>query len=143
MERAWIYCRVAYPDMDMLETQKRSHIDYAQKNHFTIVGITAEQGSGLDLSRKGLMEVFDAVNDGKMDVLLVKDLARLGRNWTEVYDDLGWLKEQHVRLICEDGSIPETGIEILHRLIADKETADREMKRSGEDPGRQRDMTCR
>ena len=52
-------------------------------------------------------------------------------------------KEQHVRLICEDGSIPETGIEILHRLIADKETADREMKRSGEDPGKQRDMTCR
>ena len=94
MERAWIYCRVAYPDMDMLETQKRSHIDYAQKNHFTIVGITAEQGSGLDLSRKGLMEVFDAVNDGKLDVLLVKDLARLGRNWTEVYDDLGWLKER-------------------------------------------------
>lgn len=29
MEREWIYCRVACPDMDMLEIQKRSLMDYA------------------------------------------------------------------------------------------------------------------
>lgn len=131
MERAWIYCRVAYPDMDMLETQKRGLIDYAQKNHFTIVGITAEQGSGLDLSREGLTEVFDAVNDAKVDVLLVKDLARLGRNWAEVCGDLAWLKEQHVRLVCEDGPMPETSMEILHRIIAEEKT-----KVIGKEPGK-------
>lgn len=131
MERAWIYCRVAYPDMDMLETQKRSLVDYAKKNNFTIVGITMEQGSGLDLSRKGLTEVFDAANDGKMDILLVRDLARLGRNWTEVCGDLEWLREQHVKLMCEDGSMPETSMEILRRIIAEEKT-----KVIGKEPGK-------
>ena len=121
MERAWIYCRVAHPGMDMLKAQKRSLMAYAQKHNFTIVGFTMEQGSGLDLSRKGLNEVYDAVNAGKVDILLVKNLARLGRNWIEVCDALEWLKQRQVKLVCEDGSMPETSREFLGWLLADKE----------------------
>ena len=56
----------------------------------TIVGVAAEYGSELTLDRPALQELTEAVLAGKVDVVLVNSLDRLGRDWgmTKQYIDL-------------------------------------------------------
>ena len=116
-KRAWIYCRVAYPDAFALAAQQASLEAYAEKQGFEIAGITVEQASGLDFSRRGLAEVSSAVAAGEIDFLLVANLSRLGRDVTDVDADLRWLEDQFVEVVCADGTIPQTSTEILLTLM--------------------------
>ena len=90
---------------------------YAEKHGFEIVGTTAEQASGLDFSRRGLAEVSRAVAAGEVDLLVVADLSRLGRDVVKTDAYLRWLEDQFVEVVCADGSIPQTTVEILHELM--------------------------
>ena len=116
-KRAWIYCRVAYPDAFALAAQQANLEAYAEKQDFEIVGTTVEQASGMNLSRKGLAEVSSAVAAGEVDLLLVADLSRLGRDVARVDAYLRWLEDQFVEVVCADGTIPQTNTEILMALI--------------------------
>lgn len=116
-KRAWIYCRVAYPDAFALAAQQASLEAYAEKQGFKIAGITVEQASGLDFSRRGLAEVSSAVAAGEIDFLLVANLSRLGRDVTDVDAYLRWLEDQFVEVVCADGTIPQTSTEILLTLM--------------------------
>ena len=117
-QRAWIYCRVAHPDAHALAIQQASLEAYAEVNGFEIVGTTAEQASGLDFSRRGLAEVSNVVDAGEVDLLLVTDLSRLGRNVVKADAYLRWLEDQFVEVVCADGTVPQTATEILHGLMA-------------------------
>ena len=116
-KRAWIYCRVAYPDAFALAAQQASLEAYAEKQGFEIVGTTAEQASGLDFSRRGLAEVSGAVAAGEADLLLVANLSRLGRDVTGVDAYLRWLEDQFVEVVCADGTTPQTSTEILLAMM--------------------------
>lgn len=116
-KRAWIYCRVAYPDAFALAAQQASLEAYAEKQGFEIAGITVEQASGLDFSRRGLAEVSSAVAAGEIDFLLVANLSRLGRDVTDADAYLRWLEDQFVEVVCADGTIPQTSTEILLTLM--------------------------
>ena len=116
-KRAWIYCRVAYPDAFALAAQQASLEAYAEKQGFEIAGITVEQASGLYFSRRGLAEVSSAVAAGEIDFLLVANLSRLGRDVTDVDAYLRWLEDQFVEVVCADGTIPQTSTEILLTLM--------------------------
>ena len=116
-QRAWIYCRVAHPDAHALAVQQASLEAYAEVNGFEIVGTTAEQASGLDFSRRGLAEVSNVVDAGEVDLLLVTDLSRLGRNVVKADAYLRWLEDQFVEVVCADGTVPQTASEILHELM--------------------------
>lgn len=116
-QRAWIYCRVAHPDAHALAVQQASLEAYAEVNGFEIVGTTAEQASGLDISRRGLAEVSNAVDAGEVDLLLVTDLSRLGRNVVKADAYLRWLEDRLVEVVCADGMVPQTATEILHELM--------------------------
>ena len=115
--RVWIYCRTAYPDLIALEIQKSYLTDYADKHGLSIVGITAEHGSGLDYARAGLCEVLEAAEDGRVDCVLVKNLERLGRDWVKTDGCICWLKERNVEIICADGTVPQTDVELLTYLM--------------------------
>ena len=117
-QRAWIYCRVAHPDAHTLAVQQASLEAYAEANGFEIVGTAAEQASGLDFSRRGLAEVSGATAAGEIDLLLVADLSRLGRDLMKVDAYLRWLEDQFVEVVCADGTVPQTATEILHELMA-------------------------
>ncbi len=54
-KRAWIYCRVAYPDVHALAMQQAHLEAVAEKQGFVITGITAEHASGLDSRVEGLL----------------------------------------------------------------------------------------
>ena len=116
-QRAWIYCRVAHPDAHALAVQQASLEAYAEVNGFEIVGTTAEQASGLDFSRRGLAEVSNVVDAGEVDLLLVTDLSRLGRNVVKADAYLRWLEDRFVEVVCADGTVPQTASEILHELM--------------------------
>ena len=112
-KRARIYCGVAYPDAHALAAQQANLGAYAEKQGFEIAGITIEQASGLNLSGRGLTEVSSAVSTGEVDLLLVANLSRLGRNVASVDTYLHWLEDQFVEVVCADGTIPQTNTEIL------------------------------
>ena len=77
--RVFVYCRVAHDDSFSLEAQAAQLRRYAEQAGYTIIGATAEQGSGLTLDRPGLEKVTQAVLDGKVDMLLVNSIDRIGR----------------------------------------------------------------
>ena len=65
-----------------------------------IIGAADEYGSGLTLDRPALQKVTEAVVTGKVDVVLVHNLTRIGREWgmTQNYIDL--LTRHKVKLLC-------------------------------------------
>jgi hypothetical protein len=99
-KRAWIYCRIDAPEDShgALKGQKKELIEYAEQMGFVVVGEAEDIGSGLDFDRAGLAEVMKAAGDGKMDVLLVKKLDRLGRDTAKLLEFLRGLDKLGVEL---------------------------------------------
>lgn len=81
-KRAWVYCRIDAPEdtHGSLKNQKKELYDYAEQLGFVVSGCSEDIGSGLDFNHTGLLEVMKAAEDGKMDVVLIKRLDRLGRD---------------------------------------------------------------
>ena len=98
--RAFLYCRVAHDDSFALEHQRFLLQLYAKQAGYTIIGAADEYGSGLTLERPALQKVTEAVVAGKVDVVLVHSLTRIGREWgmTQRYIDL--LNRHKVKLLC-------------------------------------------
>lgn len=117
-KRAWVYCRVARPDPDALESQRLHLLDYADRQGLSIVGVTAENGSGLDYSRIGLCDVLVAAEDGLIDVVLVQKLSRLGRDVIKTDGCIHWLRQRDVDVVCADGTVPQTSSDILAHLVS-------------------------
>jgi DNA invertase Pin-like site-specific DNA recombinase len=97
-KKVWLYCRTARPDEIALTGQKQKLIAYAQKHGYSIVGITAESGSGLDLEREGLKAVLAAANAQCMDMVLTVNTDRIGRNTQHVLKYRKLLKAHHIGL---------------------------------------------
>ena len=98
--RAFLYCRVAHDDSFALEHQRFLLQIYAKQAGYTIIGAADEYGSGLTLDRPVLQKVTEAVVAGKVDVVLVHNLTRIGREWgmTQRYIEL--LTRHKVKLLC-------------------------------------------
>lgn len=79
--RAYLYCRVAHDDSFHLEAQAATLRWYAEQAGYTIIGASCEHGNGLTLERPVLQEVTQAVLAGKVDVVLVNSLTRIGCEW--------------------------------------------------------------
>ncbi len=100
--RAWLYYRLSRDEdeeMNSLQNQLQILVDYAEQNGYEIVGESFDDNvSGMTFNRKGLGELEIAVDDSKIDVVLVKDLSRLGRhrNQTELFID--HLRQNNVRV---------------------------------------------
>ena len=108
--RVFVYCRVAHDDSFSLEAQAVQLRRIAAQAGYTIIGASAEQGSGLALDRPGLEKVTQAVLAGEVDMVLVNSIDRIGREWgmTQAYIDL--LTQHKVKLLC-----------IRDRLLFDKQ----------------------
>lgn len=121
-KRAWIYCRTAYPDAAELERQQAVMETYAGEQCYEVVGMTAEHGSDLSYDRPGMYEVMEAAEDGRMDILLVKNISRLGRDSVKTYRCLRWLSDRRVEVVCADGTVPQTLMETIPYLMAVSKT---------------------
>ncbi|MEA5024551.1 hypothetical protein SDC9_20772 [bioreactor metagenome] len=99
-KRAWIYCRIDAPEdtHGALKGQKKELIDYAEQMGFVVVGESEDIESGLEFGRLGLAEVMKVAGDGRMDVLLVKKLDRLGRDTVKLLELLRGLDQLGIEL---------------------------------------------
>jgi hypothetical protein len=99
-QRAWIYCRIDAPEdtHGALKGQKKELVDYAEQMGFEIVGESEDLGSGLDFECVGLSEIMKAAGEGRMDMLLVKKLDRLGRDTAKTLEFIRGLEQLGVGL---------------------------------------------
>ncbi len=98
--RAFLYCRVAHDDSFALEHQRFLLQLYAKQAGYTIIGSADEYGSGLTLDRPALQKVTEAVVAGKVDVVLVHNLTRIGWEWGMAQSYIDLLNRHKVKLLC-------------------------------------------
>lgn len=120
-KRAWIYCRVAHsgPDSAELLAMQRHRLEsYAKEHNFEIVGSSSDIGSGLTFDRPGLLGFLDAVDDEAVDVLLLPDLARLGRNVDKVIQYWHLLRGRGIHIYTAiDGEIDLSINTMLQKVV--------------------------
>lgn len=101
--RAWLYYRLSRDEdeeMNSLQNQRQILVDYAEQNGYEIVGESFDDNvSGMMFNRKGLGKLEIAVDEGKIDVVLVKDLSRLGRHRTQTELFIDHLRQNNVKVI--------------------------------------------
>lgn len=98
--RAFLYCRVAHNDGVTLDLQAAELRRFAEQTGFTIAGEAAEYGGGLTLDRAALKEVTQAVTNGKVDVVLVKNVTRIARDMWRLQEYIDLLAAHGVSLYC-------------------------------------------
>ena len=103
--RAWIYCRTAEPNAFALRRQQEELTAFAKDNHYEIVGCTAKQETGTTMVRPGLAEITNAALRGEMDILLVLNDTRLGRDIWRTLEYVGWLGKHNVEVVCLNGEL--------------------------------------
>ena len=103
--RVWIYCRTAEPNAFALRTQQEELTAFAEENHYEVVGCTAKQETGTPMVRPGLAEITNAALRGEMDILLVLNDTRLGRDIWRTLEYVGWLGEHNVEVVCLNGEL--------------------------------------
>ena len=97
--RVIIYCHIAHDNGTVMESQKNYLRHWAAENGFTVVGEITEVGSGTRMDRSGLSEVMQAVQEKKMDALVVRNLTR---HPLDAYRLMEMLREKGIDLICTD-----------------------------------------
>ena len=96
--RAWMYCRVdnsGESSAGMLRMQELCVESYASAHDLEIDGRTLDIGNGLTAESSILEDFNQAVEDQKVDILLLPKLSRLGRN--------SWAIAQYWHMLCEHG----------------------------------------
>lgn len=95
--RTALYCRLSKDDMlqgdsESIKTQKALLTQYAKEHGFFIVEIYVDDGwSGLNFDRPDFTRMLNDIEAGKIDIVITKDLSRLGRDhlkvghFTEIY----------------------------------------------------------
>ena len=81
-----IYCRLSLDDgnegdSSSIKIQKMMLEKYALEHGFTIYNYYIDDGySGLNFERPAFKKMMQDINEGKVNLVITKDLSRLGRN---------------------------------------------------------------
>ena len=110
--RVAIYCRLSKDDEQIgdsvsIETQKMLLSSYCINQDFEIVDTYIDDGfSGLNFNRPSFRRMINDIEAGKIDIVVTKDLSRLGRDYiqTGYYIDV-YFSTKHVRYIAVNDGI--------------------------------------
>ena len=89
-KKAGLYYRLSQEDERVgeslsIENQKKILEKYAHDNGFEIVDEYIDDGwSGTNFNRPGVQRLLEDAKNGRINVIIVKDLSRFGRNYIEV-----------------------------------------------------------
>ena len=107
MIRAAIYIRVSTEEQARhgfsLAEQEHDLTDYADKHHYLVVGVYADEGSSARKAitrRKQLQRLLDDVRADRVDIILLKCLDRWFRNVADFYKVQAILDEHKVQWVC-------------------------------------------
>ncbi len=88
--KAACYCRLSQDDANdgtsvSIETQIKVLTDYCSENHFEIYDFYCDDGfTGTNFNRPNFIRMMSAVDSGAVNLIIVKDLSRFGREYVEV-----------------------------------------------------------
>ena len=101
--RVWIYGRLSNDDdiqMDSLENQMEIGRSFADSRDYSIIGESFDDNvSGMRFDREGLNQVTQAVDAGKIDAVIVKDLSRLGRHQIQTALFIDYLRQRDIAVL--------------------------------------------
>lgn len=104
--RVAIYCRLSREDgneeSQSISSQKEILTDYVTKQGWNIVDIYIDDGfSGTNFERPDFKRLLVDIEIGKIDIVITKDLSRLGRNYIQTgYYTEEFFPEHNVRYIA-------------------------------------------
>ena len=87
--RAAIYCRLSKDDesegdSSSIQTQRAMLENYCTAQGFEIVAVYQDDGfTGLNMNRPDLNRMLKAIERKQIDIVVTKDLSRLGRNYIQ------------------------------------------------------------
>ena len=97
MSKVYGYCRVALANEEDMAEQVKLVGDYCRDNGLIVNKYFCDNGvSGLTLDRKGLNGLLEVLQDG--DIVVVKDIARLTRSYSQGISLLEQIKDLDVEL---------------------------------------------
>lgn len=101
MKQIIIYARSAVQDqeMDVLEAQVEQLQELAKKKGYRVDQVIKEYGSGLDKTRRGLVQLLFAVKSGKVEVILCSDFSRLTRDMNFGLEINQLFRNQRVKVV--------------------------------------------
>lgn len=82
-----VYCRLSKEDGDDVEsnsikTQKLIIESYCRRQGWAVYDTYVDDGfSGMNFERHGFQRMYKDIVDGKISIVITKDLSRLGRNY--------------------------------------------------------------
>ena len=107
-----LYCRLSLDDGSVgesgsIQTQKIILEEYAKMHGFKIYDVYVDDGySGLNFNRPGFQRMIQDIQGGKVNLVITKDLSRLGRNYIETgYYTEHYFKDVGVRYIAINDGI--------------------------------------
>ncbi|HEX2946408.1 MAG TPA: recombinase family protein [Clostridia bacterium] len=104
-----VYVRISRDDngenFETIENQRELLLEYAKSRQLGEVYsvYTDDNVSGSAFERKGLTKLKEDVFSGRINLLLLKDLSRLGRNNAKTLQWIDLLEEYGVRILTADG----------------------------------------
>lgn len=88
--RAAVYCRLSKDDGDSegdsssIQTQRAMLEHYCAQQGWEVVAVYQDDGfTGLNMNRPDLTRMLKAIERRQIDVVVTKDLSRLGRNYIQ------------------------------------------------------------
>lgn len=107
-----VYCRLSKDDEQAgesvsIETQKMMLENFCHERGFPIYAIYADDGySGLNFNRPAFTRLLEDIDNGKVNLVITKDLSRLGRDYiqTGYYTDV-YFSRKRVRYIAVNDGI--------------------------------------
>lgn len=116
--RAGLYCRLSKDDDQRgesasISTQRSMLSSYCQEHGYQIYDVYVDDGySGLNFARPAFQQLLRDIESGKINMVLTKDLSRLGRDYimTGYYSEI-YFPSQGVRYIALGDNYDSTNTE--------------------------------
>ena len=107
--KVWLYYRLSRDEDDelnFLTNQRKIIYEYAVTNGHEVVGESFDDNvSGMHFNREGIDKIYEVVETGKIEAIIVKDLSRLGRHRTQTALFIDYLREHDVRVLSATENI--------------------------------------
>ena len=107
--KVWRYYRLSRDEdeeLNSLNNQRKIIYNFAVSNGHEVVGESSDENvSGMQFIREGIDKIYEVVEAGKIEAIIVKDLSRLGRHRTQTALFIDYLREHDVRVLSATENI--------------------------------------
>lgn len=107
--KVWLYYRLSRDEdeeLNSLNNQRKIIYNFAVSNGYEVVGESFDDNvSGMHFNREGIDKIYEVVEAGKIEAIIVKDLSRLGRHRTQTALFIDYLRERNVRVLSATENI--------------------------------------